>query len=395
MQASLSAKKLNFYFCTAILCLGFLALTACGGNTGNTVTPASSVASPGTGSASSASSVSSQSSSSVTPEVCVSAGPAPVAAGFAVENGKLVDGNGQVFVPRGINYPYAWYRDQRDTAQQFMAIRSTCANSVRIVLANGGQWPRVGGAEVSQLIDWAKAAGLVAILEVHDSTGWAENASAAHPRTAVDYWLSEDIREAVEGQEGYVLINIANEPLGNDKTNEWISFHREAIGDLRAAGLRHTLVVDAPNWGQDWSNTMRDGEGAQTLFDADPEANVVFSVHMYDVYGEAGRVNQYFQAFADKNLPLMVGEFAADHGRDAQGQVNEVAEAAIMAGAESYGFGYLGWSWSGNTSDGGLDSLDIVQDFDVARPSDWGARLIDGANGLRATSRPCSCMASD
>lgn len=314
--------------------------------------------------------------------------------GFQVQGDTLYDNTGAPFVMRGVNYPYAWFRSSYNTEQQFADIASTGANTVRVVLANGEQWNRVSGKEVENIIGWAKKHQLVTMLEVHDATGWSEKDSAAHPKTAVDYWLSEDIKAAISGEEAYVLINIANEPLGNNKTDEWVPFHSGAIEALREGGLTHTLVVDAPNWGQDWKNVMRDGDGALTIFNADDLRNVVFSVHMYDVYGDAAEVEEYFQSFSRKGVPLIVGEFAADHGAG-----NEVAEEAILAGAEAYGVGYLGWSWSGNT-DGGesgtdLGSLDIVENFNVEMLSPWGEMLIESENGIRATSKTCQCFQAD
>ncbi len=314
--------------------------------------------------------------------------------GFQVQGETLYDNTGAPFVIRGVNYPYAWFRSSYNTEQQFADIASTGANTVRVVLANGEQWNRVSGKEVENIIGWAKKHQLVTMLEVHDATGWSEKDSAAHPKTAVDYWLSEDIKAAISGEEAYVLINIANEPLGNNKTDEWVPFHSGAIEALREGGLTHTLVVDAPNWGQDWKNVMRDGDGALTIFNADDLRNVVFSVHMYDVYGDAAEVEEYFQSFSRKGVPLIVGEFAADHGAG-----NEVAEEAILAGAEAYGVGYLGWSWSGNT-DGGesgtdLGSLDIVENFNVEMLSPWGEMLIESENGIRATSKTCQCFQAD
>lgn len=360
-------------------------LAACGGGSSGDSGPSSS----SSVSSSSASSSSSSSSSVAGCELNDSANDLP---GFYVSEGALLDVNDKPFVMRGVNYPYAWFRGSEDTEQQFAAIAATGANAVRVVLANGEQWqPRVDGDEVADIIDWAKANKLVTILEVHDATGWDESNGAADPQTAVDYWLSCDIRQAIEGEQAHVIVNIANEPLGNTKTDQWASFHSDAIEDLRAAGLPHTLIVDAPNWGQDWTNTMRDGDNAQSIFNADPDANVVFSIHMYDVYGTESRVNDYFQAFDNKNLPLIVGEFAADHGEG-----NDVDEAAIMAGAQAHGFGYLGWSWSGN-SDGSnegddLSSLDIVDNFTAENYTAWGETLVNGANGISTTAETCSCF---
>src|SRR5690606_11388009 len=144
---------------------------------------------------------------------------------------------------RGVNYPYAWF-PERDLNKQFADIAATCANTVRVVLANGEQWNRVSGKAVAKIIATAKAHHLVAMLEVHDITGFGEKHEAADPQTAIDYWLSKDIRAAIKGEEGFVLINIANEPFGNfsnpkESHDVWLNFHIDAVKQLRAAGLKH------------------------------------------------------------------------------------------------------------------------------------------------------------
>ena len=124
----------------------------------------------------------------------------PVAsyAGFFISNGRLVDNNGTPFVMRGINYPYNWYSWRGDTVvqQDFANIAATGSNVVRVVLATGGQWTRNTGAQVSQIIQWCKALRMVAVLEVHDSTGWSEQTTAVPISNATAYWLSADIRAA-------------------------------------------------------------------------------------------------------------------------------------------------------------------------------------------------------
>lgn len=289
---------------------------------------------------------------------------------------------------RGVNVPHAWYADK--TEQAFLDVAAVGGNAVRVVLATGDQWTRTDGTTVSEIIAWAKAQRLVAVLEVHDSTGFGESAGAVHPDSAVAYWKSSDVFSAISGEEAYVLINIANEPFGNsmnkaEDASTWRDFHAAAVAELRQAGLRHTLVVDAPNWGQDWQSIMRDGPEAQMIYDADPDGNVIFSVHMYDVYSSASIVTTYFDSFLAKGLPFIVGEFAADHGEG-----TNVDEATIMAEAETRGFGYLGWSWSGNGD--GLGSLDMTNQFNLGSLTSWGTTIIDGPDGLSATGRICSCF---
>jgi mannan endo-1,4-beta-mannosidase len=301
--------------------------------------------------------------------------PAASFAGFFISNGQLVDNNGTPFVLRGINYPYTWFQS-RNTQQDLAAIAATGANTVRVVLSTGGQWARVNGTQVSQLIQWCKDLKMIAVLEVHDSTGWNESGGAVPISNATAYWTSSDVRAAINGQENFVIINIANEPFGNTTTANYVADTSAAIRALRTAGLTHTLMIDGATWGQDWQGTMRDN--AMTLWNADTLHNLVFSVHMYEVYQSLSPIQAYMQAFQAMNLPLVVGEF---------GPVNNgqfVDSESVIAQAAQRKLGYLGWSWSGNG--GGGTGLDMTNNFDPASLTTWGNRIINGTNGIRTSS---------
>jgi len=110
---------------------------------------------------------------------------------------------------------------------------------------------------------------------------------------------------------------------------------------------------------------------------------------MYDVYNSAQVVTDYLTKFLAKGLPLIVGEFAADHGSDpVTGKKKEVDEGTILSLCQQQGVGYAGWSWSGNSAD--LVSLDMTNNFDVNSLTTWGTRLIRGANGIQETAKVCS-----
>jgi mannan endo-1,4-beta-mannosidase len=141
-------------------------------------------------------------------------------------------------------------------------------------------------------------------------------------------------------------------------------------------------MIDAANWGQDWSNTMRDN--AMQLWNADSRRNLMFSVHMYEVYQTAAPIIAYMQAFDDLGLPLVIGEF----GPQNNGQPVDVE--TVFAQAQQRGNGYLGWSWSGNGS-GGV-TLDMVQNFSTTF-TPWGQRIVNGTHGIRATSVRASVFA--
>ncbi|MEU4791257.1 cellulase family glycosylhydrolase [Micromonospora tulbaghiae] len=304
--------------------------------------------------------------------------PAHAATGFSVSNGRLYDANGVEFVMRGVNHAHTWYPQQTSS---FADIKALGANTVRVVLASGDRWTKNSAADVANVISLCKANRLICVLEVHDTTGYGEEGAAATLAKATDYWLS--IADVLKGQEKYVIVNIGNEPFGNQGYSAWTTDTSNAIKRLRAAGLTHTIMVDAPNWGQDWSFTMRDNAG--TVFAADPQRNTVFSIHMYGVFDTAAEISDYLGRFRTAGLPIVVGEFGFNHSD------GNPDEDAIMAYSQANGIGYLGWSWSGNG--GGVEYLDMTTTFNPAQLTSWGQRIFNGANGIAATSREASVYA--
>ncbi|KES07834.1 beta-mannosidase [Streptomyces toyocaensis] len=300
-------------------------------------------------------------------------------AGIRVHNGRVHEANGNEFVMRGANHAYAWYPQQTTSIAD---IAAKGANTVRVVLGSGDRWTETSASQVSTIIGQCKANKVICVLEVHDTTGYGEDGAAATLDQAADYWIG--VKSALEGQEDYVVVNIGNEPFGNSNYAAWTDATKSAIGKLRNAGLRHALMVDAPNWGQDWSHTMRNN--AASVFASDPDRNTIFSIHMYGVYDTAAEVQDYLNHFVNNGLPLVVGEFGDQHSD------GNPDEDAIMATAQSLRIGYLGWSWSGNGS--GVEYLDMVNGFDPGSLTNWGNRFFNGSNGIAATSKRATVYGS-
>ncbi|WP_371408538.1 cellulase family glycosylhydrolase [Micromonospora zamorensis] len=305
--------------------------------------------------------------------------PAHAAAGFSVANGRLYDANGTEFVMRGVNHAHTWYPQQTSS---FADVKALGANTVRVVLSSGDRWTRNTNADVANVISTCKGNRLICVLEVHDTTGYGEQSGAITLDRAVDYWLS--LADVLAGQERFVIVNIGNEPYGNQNYSSWATDNANAIKRLRAGGLTHTIMVDAPNWGQDWSFTMRDN--AASVFAADPARNTVFSIHMYGVFDTAAEISDYLGRFRSAGLPIVVGEFGFNHSD------GDPDEDTILAYSQANGIGWLGWSWSGNG--GGVEYLDLATSFNPANLTTWGQRLFNGANGIRQTAREASVFSS-
>ena len=259
--------------------------------------------------------------------------PAHAQTGFHISDGRLVDSAGNDFVLRGVSHAHTWFTEETDSLAN---IKSLGANSVRVVLSSGDYWDENSVDDVANVVDECKANRLICMLEVHDTTGYGEQSGASTLDQAVDYWI--ELKSVLQGEEDYVLINIGNEPYGNDSATvaRWASDTSAAIQRLRAAGFEHTLVVDAPNWGQDWTNTMRNN--ADQVYASDPTGNTVFSIHMYGVYSQASTITSYLEHFVNAGLPLIIGP-------DANRQTAQLEQ--LMEAAPSLKPMLTGGSWVG------------------------------------------------
>src|SRR5690349_17743382 len=175
----------------------------------------------------------------------VYAQPASAAVGLHISGRNIVEANGQTFIMRGVNHPHVWYTSQTSS---FANVKALGSNTVRVVLGSGKRWGP--STDVPNVISLCKANRLICVLEVHDTTGYGEDGAAATLDEAVNYWIGQ--KSNLVGQESYVVINIGNEPIGNTNPAQWTAATAAAIQKMRANGFQHLLMVDAPNWGQDW-----------------------------------------------------------------------------------------------------------------------------------------------
>ncbi|HET7091852.1 MAG TPA: cellulase family glycosylhydrolase, partial [Thermomicrobiales bacterium] len=159
------------------------------------------------------------------------------------------------------------------------------------------------------------------------------------------------------------LVNIGNE-VGNDrvKPSKFIAGYAKAAQALRCAGIHTPLVIDAPDFGK---NLETLNAAAAALLDADPDHNLIFSVHMY--WGIAdGATPQFIRdqldAAVNANYPLIVGEFSQfgafnDNGSICAGD-GEIDYKTILAETDRLGIGWYAWEWGpGNSFEDPLCSI--------------------------------------
>lgn len=299
--------------------------------------------------------------------------------GFHVDGTKLLDANDNEFVMRGVNHAHTWFKDSSPIALK--AIAETGSNAVRIVLSDGGQWTKDDFDSIKSLIDQCKELKMIAILEVHDATGYDDQESL---EKAADYWI--EMKDALIGQESYVILNIANEWYGLWNTGEpWRDGYTTVIPKLREAGIKNTIMVDSAGWGQYSKSVIDHGKA---VFEADPLKNTMFSVHFYgSAGGTSDKIKSTLDAITSQDLCVCAGEFGYTHTD------GDVDEEYLVQYCTEQNIGYLGWSWKGNGE--GVEYLDIAEDWTGQKLSaDWGENLVNGEYGIKKTSKICSVFES-
>ncbi len=272
--------------------------------------------------------------------------------GFCVLGRDLYDSLGTKVLLRGVNKMSVFDNADPTGAVSFPEIKQTGANTVRIVWAiRTDLQPGLSDtspATLDALVTNAKANHLIPMIELHDATGaWARLGDL------VDYWTQPSVVAVLQKHRAYVLVNIGNE-VGDDSVsqNDFVAGYTDAVGRMRTAGIHAPLVIDASDWGKDLG---RLNATASTLLAADPDGNLVFSVHMYwsiSCGADAAYIQSQLQAAAALGYPLIVGEFSqyggypcSDPNASMCSPAGEIDYGAILAACHDLQIGWYAWEW--------------------------------------------------
>ncbi len=283
--------------------------------------------------------------------------------GFFVKGRFLFDPCNNKVTLRGVNKMNIW-TDR--TGSSFAEIAKTGANCVRIVwkaLEDNGQPTKA--ADLDALITACVVQQIIPMVEAHDATGeWAKLGQM------VAFWKRADMVTVIKKHQKYLLVNIANE-CGDDQVTDaqFTQGYTSAVQQLRQAGIHTPLVIDGSDFGKNLEQLVRVGAG---LTQADPDHNLLFSVHTYwpMAFGATPQfIKAQFDAAVKAGLPFIVGEFAsqgafAGKGESMCGPKGRVDYQTILTEAQRLDIGWLAWEWGpGNV--GGGDPLCVVMDMTV------------------------------
>jgi mannan endo-1,4-beta-mannosidase len=262
---------------------------------------------------------------------------------FTVSGRSILDTTGKPVQLRGVNKMAVFDDTDRRGAAYFPEIAKSQSNTVRIVWAIKDDNGPTDVTDLAALIANCQASKMLPMIELHDATG-----DLAKLPQLGNYWTRNDVLQVLFNAGGNLLINIGNE-VGDDTvtTTQWVSAYTPVIRQLRQAGIRTPLVIDAPDFGKNLDVVVA---GANDLLSVDP--NLIFSVHPYwpkNDGGDAAFIEAQFTAAFNKGFALVIGEFSqwgAFNGNKSICVGNgEVDYTAIMTKASAKGFGWYAWEW--------------------------------------------------
>jgi mannan endo-1,4-beta-mannosidase len=253
---------------------------------------------------------------------------------FQIIGSKIIDPEGNEFIPRGVNVQgmkYGWpgnvvpQADLIINAWNFNIVRVNCRlydhywNGQNVSI--GSHYQTIESMQA--IVDAFTPHKVVVKFEFHDRTG--------------SYYTGndlEDLKDAFRemsdrwGDNPYVWFNIMNEPGGSTPDlNQWVNMHREVIQVIRdEKQVNNVIVIDAHSWGQDigaWnanpvpeanSSILSRGHDLINFNDKTYE-NIMFSFHIYDQWNRGTpeqmeyKMHDYITRVKEKGLALMIGEF--------------------------------------------------------------------------------------
>ena len=318
----------------------------------------------------------------------------PAIAAWTVQDGKLLDPNGNHFVFRGVTIDHTLAPDK--TLRAIADAAAMGANAVQVEIA-GNYWNRwhTRDDELRNIIQACKDHKVVCVLEANDVAGYPMSPESVTFDYILNYWNSPFVREVISGQEDYIIISMGNQYVStypdNYSVSSYLTRMDSYVRDFKSSLKGFVIVVDGNLWGQDTDLAMHAlaklRQKDNPLLD-----NILYSVDMFDAYPTPEKVRGYISAFSELGAPLVIGGFApaAYYHPHFTGAIPlnapRLPVEAVMQYSEEYGAGYFGWSWSGNKN----SALDIVTNWTAASLTPWGDVLFNDANGIKATAKPAS-----
>ncbi len=320
----------------------------------------------------------------------------PASPGWKVQDGKLLDANGNPFIFRGVTIDHTLAPEK--TVQALKDIAALGANSAQIEISikNYDVFPRPIVAEVKKIVATCIEQNLVCVLEPNDVAGFGGFPGSTSPTGTIDAW--NDIYYSLYGGENNIIIGLGNQhfdanPGSADIYLSGIPTYASSLLSLLPRGF--VVMIDGNVWSQDTDRAMQQ-IARRINEDNYLKTKIIYSVDFFDQYANPELIRDYIATFKEIGAPLVVGGFGPvpyyhpHFVGPLPLNAPRLPAESVMQYAEQYGAGYFGWSWSGNQN----PALDVVTGYSASALTPWGNLLFNDANGIKATAKPASIFNS-
>ncbi len=294
------------------------------------------------------------------------------------KDGKLFNSCNQELVLNGVNYAaiddYYLVKHINAANSKLNQILSSGANAVRIQWVNDGTIRTNQGKDevaslfhLDTLLSRCGRNQVIPILCLFDQTYLGQTQNwAAFDQLITSFWIRKDVVNLIEKHKNYLIINLGNEVgLWKNSTfshqaalDSFVVHYRSAILAIRQAGIRVPIMIDAPDFGQNWdvfAGSNSSGTVGQILLTTDPFHNIVFSVHSYWHFkpNEVNNAGENLTAMVDEldqmqtqNLTYVFGEVANNQSPPTNECKWELKYQDFLTLLQQRKIGWLAWTWN-------------------------------------------------
>jgi mannan endo-1,4-beta-mannosidase len=326
--------------------------------------------------------------------------------GFYVDGKDLFDQCGEKIVLRGTNAMTLYWDGyggnlttrtpgtdsswKNAGAVTFGEIAKTGANCVRIFWVHHHGDTQEGWMIPAYALDHTLANcianNMIPMPMLHNATG----KGAVELDSCTDYWCRPEIAAVIKKYEQFVLLNIANE-VNVGTGDAFVKAYAKSIKRIREAGIHTPLIIDG---GDTWSQNETDMlSNASALLSQDPDANLVFSWHLYESVncgshpGTPQRVKDGIDLSIAKNVCMIFGEFSWVSGHPGC-ETAPVAWETILDYSQQRDIGWLVWTWWCCSDGGDPMSLSYNKLYGSWSNTPFGEKIaVSSPNSIKNTSK--------
>lgn len=251
--------------------------------------------------------------------------PSENAAVIRTDGSQILDATGAPVLLRGVNLQYA--DAPIDRLDGINSIREIGSNVVRLQLRRD-----TTANELQVALDRVVDQGLIAMISY-----WEPEVECAADNDELfnavdDLWLGEWNDVLVQDSyQPHIMFNLASKWGPTEIYNSYslgyrvyIDNYKSIIRQIRRAGFKNPIVIDAPGCGRDHHAFL--GNRGRELLAADDEENIVLSVHGFGSRWDDGEeVAAAMADLNDEDIPVVMSEFG-----DSNMEEDEVDHLEIM-----------------------------------------------------------------